>query len=194
MKKLTSIAVVTALMGSFAVAGGDIAPVEPVVETPVTTAQPAHFYVGLGLAETSVRNTDASLNFFSEEDGQDRTLDMTFLAGYEVNPYFAIEGRYATNIAYDDEANVDTWSLFVKPQYPVSDSSSIYALIGYGGADVDLVRHGSLSDSDFQWGLGVNYEMMENVSVFVDYTDLGRINDTLDLDVDALTIGMTYAF
>jgi hypothetical protein len=47
MKKLNlSLAAIFA-MGTFAVAGGDIAPVEPVVEEPVVVESTGNFYLGL---------------------------------------------------------------------------------------------------------------------------------------------------
>ena len=56
MKKFTlSLATIMA-MGTFAIAGGDIAPVEPIVEVPVVIEDDSAFYLGLGygsLTQTS---------------------------------------------------------------------------------------------------------------------------------------------
>ena len=57
-----------------------------------------------------------------------------------------------------------------------------------------------LSESGFQWGLGASYEVVENVGVFVDYTNLyddtGFDGELPNQDVlaDSINIGFTYTF
>jgi len=202
MKKIVLSVWAVAAMSSFGFAGGDMKDVEPAVVPVVEVVEAEkNFYVGLGLSALSTR--DGSLNFFSEEHGQDRTGNLTFLAGYEFNPYMAVEGRYSTYIAEEDVLNSDTWGIYVKPQYPVNEDVKVYALVGFGGMTVDGVDGGDIDvdDTGFQWGLGASYAMTGTVSVFVDYvsiaSDMGADSwggTPEDVDADAITLGATYNF
>lgn len=198
---LISVATVIAL-SSFGFAGGDIEPVEPVVGTPMVEASAGNAYVGLGFALVSTRDSSVDLDFFSQKAGQDRLGNIAFLAGYNFNSYIGVEGRYSTTINKSDAVSMDGWSLFVKPQYPVSEAFNVYALLGYGGVNMDP-ENGSLvnvDDTGFQWGLGASYAVTEQVAIFVDYTSLANdmdgvyANGALKADADAITVGVTYAF
>ena len=198
---LISVAAVIAL-SSFGFAGGDIEPVEPVVGAPMVTASESNAYVGLAGAFVSTRDSSVSLSFFSEKAGQDRLGNITFLAGYNFNSYIGIEGRYSTSVSKSDAVSMDGWSLFLKPQYPVSDAFNVYALLGYGGVTMDPENNSlvNVDDTGFQWGIGADYAVTEQVSIFVDYTSLASnmsgvySNGALEVDADAVTIGVTYAF
>ena len=113
--------------------------VEPAVVPVVEIAEEEkNFYVGLGLSALSTR--EGSLDFLMIKDGQDRTGNLAFLAGYEFNQYVAVEGRYSTYIAEEDFLNNDTWGIYLKPQYPVNEDFNVYALLGFGGMSVDGVN------------------------------------------------------
>jgi len=200
MKKIALSIVAIVGMSSFGFAGGDIDPVSaPVVVEEVGSSS---YYVGLGLTAMSVRDSDASLSFFSDEAGQDRLGNVSLIAGYNFNEYVAVEGRYTTSFAKEDIVEMNGWSLFVKPQYPVSEDFSIYALLGFGAVTVEGVN-GFTTDVDetgFQWGIGASYLATENVSVFIDYTSLANDIDGyywtggFQASADALTIGVNYLF
>lgn len=198
---LISVVAVIAL-SSFGFAGGDIEPVEPVVGAPMVESSAGNAYVGLGFAVASTRGSNVDLDFFSETAGQDRLGNLTFLAGYNFNSYIGVEGRYATTINKSDAVSMDGWSLFVKPQYPVSEAFNVYALLGFGGVNLDPENGSSVDvdDTGFQWGIGASYAVTEQISVFFDYTSLANDmegvywNGALEVDVDALTLGVTYAF
>ena len=193
----------TVVISSLAFAGGDIVPVVPAVM--VDEVSP--FYVGLGIAAVSTR--DGSLDLFSIKDGQDRTGDILVMAGYEFNPYIAIEGRYMTSVFDEDRITRDSWGIYAKPTYPVNEEFSLYALLGYGGLTVDgkgsaLITR-NLSDVDetgFQWGLGGSYAATENISIFADYVSIAKDMDANILmgslinkvSSDAFTLGVTYNF
>jgi len=189
MKKLTLSLAAVAAMGTFAVAGGDIAPVEPAVETPVETpvvapVTDAGFYVGGGY---SLLSSDSKIKLDNNSDlGADYSALM-LQAGYKVNQYVAVEGRYWIGLsdkAFDldniglsrFDHNADAWGIYVKPMYPVTDALDVYALLGYASATAKgiTLRDGSSFDMDadgFSWGLGVAYSFTDNWSVFFDYVD-----------------------
>ena len=197
MKKLNlSLAAIFA-MGTFAVAGGDIAPVEPVVEEPVVVESTGNFYLGLAYSYLSdnLDITDNAGNFPGNTAGAGATntvwdwdySDIMLQAGYNFNDYIAIEGRYWIGISDTNtfagtnvDTSVDAFGIYVKPQYTM-DAFRIYALLGYATTDYQFDvttasgwRNGFATDSDdgFSWGLGASYAFTDNVAVFVDYVSI----------------------
>jgi len=204
MKKiLFSICTVVAI-SSCAMAGGDMKNVEPAVEPVVAVPEVSHngFYLGLGLSAVSTRDASVSMDFFDGKVGQDRLGELLLIGGYDFNEYIGVEGRYMTSIVDEDSVEMDGWSLFVKPQYPVTENFTVYALLGFGGVNIDGVKSSiaDVDDTDFQWGVGASYTFMDDFSVFVDYTSLasdmdGRYsNGATSVDADAINVGVNYKF
>ncbi len=217
MKKFNLSLVAFLAMSTFAVAGGDIAPVEPVIETPMVEESTGAFYVGLGYG---MMNTEASLTDGEVTAGLDIDHStVMFQAGYQFNPYIAIEGRYWAAVGdadvtasvtgegsasgdLDDDSNV--WGIYLKPMYPVTSEFTVYALLGYGSVEIDIDGDTLLDDEQFQWGLGGSYAFSDNFSVFVDYVlmyddslDVPIIRDVAlngDIEVDSWNFGVTYKF
>jgi len=222
MKKLNLSLVAIFAMSTFAVAGGDIAPVEPVIETPVEYDASA-FYLGLGYG---AMNADLSTDLFNINKESDTFNQVMFQAGYSFNEYIAIEGRYYWGTDnnswnwYDHQGlrplvggqsvSADSWDIFVKPMYPVTDSFDIYALLGYGETAFNYSwgRNTNFGDTGgFAWGLGAKYDFSDNWGVFVDYVDQSdsSLSDfavirgqivpvNFDLDFDTWSVGVTYTF
>ncbi len=204
MKKIVLSVCTVAAMSSLVFAGGgmkEVAPaVEPVIVVPVVE-ELSGFYAGLGMTAVSVRDSDFSVDWGGESRYQDRLGNVTLLAGYNFNEYIAVEGRYTTSVAHESSIEMDGWSLFVKPQYPVTEDFSVYALLGYGGITADGIDGyvTDIDDSAFQWGLGVDYMVMDNISLFADYTWLAGVesvfyNGAPETDTDQFTIGVNYLF
>jgi len=203
MKKTALSAVAVVAMSSMVFAGGDFETVEPVVAVPVVEeVDNSSFYLGLGLSAISSRDSAVSMDFFNVKAGQDRLGNFAFIAGYNFNQYIAVEGRYLTTFTKEDYVEMNGWSLFVKPQYPVTESISVYALLGYGGVTMDPVNAATVNvdDTTFQWGLGASYDVTDSFEVFIDYTSLASNmagtywNGALEVDADAITMGVNYKF
>ncbi|MDQ1325702.1 MAG: hypothetical protein QG564_826 [Campylobacterota bacterium] len=218
MKKITASIVATLAMNAFAFAGGDIAPVEPEVTVPeVVESTPGAFYVGLGYSYVNanidsfgVLTNDLALVDYQESGELDVSADsVLFLAGYNFNQYFGLEGRYSMNVSdlefegddVDGEVDGDVTNIgiYLKGMYPVTEEFNVYALLGYGQVKYE-VEDMDLSESGFQWGLGASYAVTENIGVFADYTRLyddegfdGELLDT-DIMVDSVNVGVTYTF
>ena len=198
MRKLTLSIVAVATIGTFAVAGGDIVP----APVPMEEVDNSSFYIGLAISAISSRDAAVSMDIFNVKEGQDRLGNITFQVGYNFNEYVAVEGRYTTTFTDEDKVEMDDWSIFVKPQYPVTEDFNIYALLGFGGVTIDPVNGSTVNvdDSSFQWGLGASYDFTENISVFFDYTNLANDMDgiywdgALQVDADAFNLGVTYKF
>ena len=222
MKKFNLSLVAILATSTFALAGGDIAPVEPVVETPYVEDTSA-FYLGLGYGGMKA---DLDTDLLSINKQSDTFNQVMLQAGYKFNDYVAVEGRYYIGTDnnswnwYDGQAgsrilggqsvSADAWDLFVKPMYPVTDSFDIYALLGYGETSFDYSWGRSTDFGDtggFAWGLGAAYNFSDNVAIFVDYIDQedGDLNDyflvngvlvpsKLKISFDTWTVGVTYTF
>jgi opacity protein-like surface antigen len=224
MKKFNLSLVTVLAMSTFAIAGGDVAPVEPVVEMieePVVI-EDRGFYLGVGYGFLSADRTVSWYDFangvnVSADYGTEDYDQIMLQAGYKFNSYVAVEGRYwlglsdnawatISNNPIQSVGEIDAWGIYVKPMYPVTGALDIYALLGYAKTEYDitnaLVDSGNLDG--FSWGLGASYEFSNNFSVFIDYTELYSDNTTvantalgsLDVDesIDVTTIGVSYRF
>ncbi|MDD2451137.1 MAG: porin family protein [Sulfurovum sp.] len=200
MKKVTLSLITIISLSTFAVAGGDISPVEPYVNVPeVTDDKPGNFHIGFGYSymNMNVENPDEDLTAHS----------VLFKGGYNFNEYIGVEGRYTMSVGdltLDDgqESDVDgdmsNLGIYAKVMYPVMEQFTVYGLLGYGQVTVD--NGAELSESGFQWGIGAEYTVTENIGLFVDYANL--YNDTgfdgafagRDVMVDAISVGATYKF
>ena len=184
-------------------AGGNVAVIVPEVEE-VVVVDNSSFYIGLGLSAISARDAAYSMDIFNTKPGQERLGNILFQAGYNFNEYVAVEGRYTTSVTHEDSAEMNSWSLFVKPQYPVTEDFNIYALLGFGGVTLDPVNNSGVDvdDTGFQWGLGVSYDITESIAVFADYINLANdmdgyfytSPDMTQVDVDTFNVGLTYTF
>jgi len=128
--------------------------------------------------------------------------NIILLAGYNINTYVAIEGRYTTTVTQKNISEMSGISIFVKPQYNISEELSVYGLLGYGKVNIDNAdrqANVNVDKSGFQWGLGANYDVTDDISVFIDYTSLandmdGNFLNANSVDADALTVGLVYNF
>jgi len=208
-----------AVISSLGFAGGDIVPVVEAVDEIDETG----FYLGGGISAMSSRESSVSMDIFNEKAGQDRLGNIAFLAGYMINDYLAVEGRYGFGITDEDKVEMDSqWSIFLKPIYKFEDDEerangenyfAVYALLGYGGIKLKGVNQvvADVDESDFQWGLGLsytfretarheNYKYKDSWTVYFDYTNVGNDMDGLyytglgQVDADAFTLGLIYKF
>jgi len=197
-KNILSLVSILVLSG-LAYAGGDIAP----VEEPVVVDNSA-FYVGLGFGQAAI----------NDDPTGEEISSTTFMlqAGYQYNAYVAFEGRvsFGFNTDYNPgntdnsggnyDNDISSWGIYVKPMYPVTEEFDVYALLGYGGVQLGNLESGDAYESGFQWGVGAQYEVTENILVFADYVKLYdgtgfdyRAQDE-DVDSDAWTLGVSYRF
>jgi len=177
--------------------------IEPSMPIPVVEKSMSEFYAGLGVSAVSTHQGD--LDFFSITDGQDRTGNVGFFAGYDWNEYIGLEARYMFSVAKEDIVDMDSWSIYAKPQYPITENLTVYALLGIGGFNASGTNHfGDTIDADeisFHWGLGLSYEVYENIFVSADYTQVANNIDTdafvtqnVNVSSDVFTIGVSYHF
>ena len=204
MKKIILSVYAIVSMSGFGFAGGDFRDVEPAVVpfVPMTEGDERGLYVGVALSAISTRDAAYSVDWGGDKTFQDRLGNISFVAGYDFNTYIAAEGRYSISFTHEDRVEMDGWSIFVKPQYPVTEDFNVYTLLGYGGVVLESVDGSSVDvdDANFQWGIGTSYLVMENLYLFADYTWLANDMDGIffngadQIDVDAFNIGVNYLF
>ena len=224
MKKIVLSTVAVMAMSTFAIAGGDIAPIdEPVVSVvaePIVTDSGAYFGLGYGILAVEVRDSViADDDIYDEVDLDWGTVMVQ--AGYKFNSYVAVEARYWNAVSdgdltltrhtkhkettfTDDDVTDDlgaaVWGIYVKPMYPVTDSFDVYALLGYANTDTDsYLDHDQWDDGQFSWGVGVAFSFTDNIGMFVDYTLLYDNDEDINLNnlettVNAINFGLTYSF
>ena len=181
MKKILMALAAVFAMSTAVMAGGDITP----VEEPVVAAQVKNdsgFYVGGGYGYGLIDKGD-----FAHTD------ELFLVAGYDFNQFVAVEGRanFGVGSDLDDFDGFNTLSIFVKPQYPVTDAIKVYGLFGYTYVDFD----GYGNTDGLTYGAGASYAVLENVAVFADYTTVLEAEKIWDrADTDKFNIGVTYKF
>jgi opacity protein-like surface antigen len=236
MKKIISLIVAVMAMSTITFAGGEIQPVEPVVEA--TTESPlSGFYVGAGYSMMSMNvngygyGYDAGTHTTYELNGVSsvsREKAYMLQIGYEFNKNLALEGRYhkASNPKYKSISTVEengtnsitdagesdadymiSYSVYFKPTLPLSEKFSLYALLGYGKTKLSDGGLVLLNENGFQWGGGLNVNLTNHLSMFVDYerfTSNAQFTfgpffwyESINYDyskVDAINFGISYRF
>ena len=216
MKNIVLSAAAVFAMSSFAVAGGDIAPVqEPTVEVPEVVepiVTDAGFYLGLGYGslsgdETYTYGTVGGGTITAEQESRDFD-QLLMMAGYQFNSYVTVEGRYwlgtndlTDNFWYEGELvmtknELDAWGIYVKPQYPVTPEFTVYALLGYATTTLDQTAEVNAAGSNPSLNVstdldgfswGIGASYTFNSSVSVFVDYVSLYDDTYDeYDYDAL--------
>jgi opacity protein-like surface antigen len=109
--------------------------------------------------------------------------------GYNFHPYFAGEAMLAFGTAKDDDQKVkSSFGVFLKPKY---DFGNLEAFGRLGWARTKLGGPIEGSDSDFAYGVGVNYSFNPKMYVGADWM---RYADKDGVKIDGLTISLGYRF
>jgi len=187
-------------------------------EVPQSVSRP---YIGIAYGLTNVDS-----DFFVDPvylENADIDYDALMLqAGYEFNLYVSAEFRYWFSLSDGDYSlasglnipdsykDFNAWGLYLKPQYPVTEQFSIYALLGIAGVQVDgepAWYDDLVDDVSFSWGFGAAVNFTENISAFVDYVQLYNDRygdyyydpfyyyyDPQGTDIYTINFGLTYKF
>jgi len=201
MKKILLAAGALVAMNSLAIAGGDIAPVEPAVAVPAVADNndDEGLYAGIAYSYMSHDIDYAGAGTRAEMDFNGMMLEI----GYQFNKYVAVEGRYATTIGDDlddwaTSSEASAWGLFVKPMLPLSQRATVYGLLGYSMTETSNTLNGTgidFDESGLSWGAGFALDMNEDLGLFIEY--VRWYDDTVenyDHVVDGLSLGVTYQF
>lgn len=150
------------------------------------------------------------------------------IVGYQYNEYIGVEARFSGGLSgysnswsdtdsseFEYYEDVDNQSSFlIKTSYPILDSFYVYGLAGYTNTKLEVGGSGqytdhnvnedysfkrSLSENGFSYGLGVNYQLNEQLNIFVDYQVLPDFQTAItfeeqDWDWKSTNIGINYVF
>jgi opacity protein-like surface antigen len=139
------------------------------------------------------------------EDGLDaKPTAIGFNVGAKINQNFAVEGRVSTGLSDDSvqvlgviPADVKVKSLFGiygKGILPLSDTASIYGLLGYSRVKLGIEGNGfddSASDSDVSYGVGAEFALTNTTSLAIEWAQLLKVDDA---KVSGLTLGVSFKF
>ena len=185
-------------------AGGTIVQEEVYESTPtVVQSEPMtnSWYTGIGLGGFKLDDT-------TDDESYEKTT-ATILAGYEISKYLSVEGRYTASlgdIKFKDskgtqkrDSSFSNIALYTKLSYPIGEFKP-YLLLGYGKSKITNIAKSDRSESGFQYGAGVSYELDDHWGIFADYTRLyddkgfdGRASDS-NIKIDTATAGIKYRF
>ncbi|SFV59676.1 putative outer membrane protein A [hydrothermal vent metagenome] len=204
MRKIYISLLATLMMSSYAVAGkpveasaqiADVTYLDPIPGSTeeVDSDDNGGFYLGASYSTLGIDIEGLDYIYLNDYGDSSSVMGQ---AGYKFNPYISIEGRY-----WSGENSFDAWGLYAKPSIPLGDLFSMYGIIGYGNAGIDMSEvdgeghYNILDESTLQWGLGLSVSFSENFALFADYVEI--YNDQLDIvdwSLDTINIGATVTF
>lgn len=171
-----------ALGASLLFAGGDIAPVEPVVSVPEVTSNLGVYVGGFAQAEKELKDY-----------GIGAVVGYDLFNLYDVD--VAIEARASR--ANVEDGVLRTYAAFIKPSYDLG-FVTVYGLAGYGQVDADATvryHHHTRNITDkqdgFTYGGGISKKIACNTEVFVDYVVSPKVFDD---EPQTVQLGVTYKF
>lgn len=164
-------------------------------------------YMGLGYGATS-----SDLSFDKASKTSNKLLNTSsdsvlLLAGYNVNRYLGVEGRYylnassstfdyyMANTALQGTYKANSLALYAKPQYALG-LATLYGLVGVTFNDYTFNSQlgGNNTDSLFSWGGGAKFNVTQSLGLFIDYTDLGQSKNLTNSTLNAWNLGVSYTF
>ncbi|OHU85027.1 MULTISPECIES: porin family protein [Pseudoalteromonas] len=146
--------------------------------------------------------------------------------GYQLNEYVAFEGRFATGTSgvlarttatdfshsYKEDMDLQS-SLLLKLTYPIADGLNVYGLAGYTRSKIEFESKGiqtnelgnvvleyhnesSWTRGGLSYGIGVEYQLNDNFTVFVDHQILPDFDVAIAYDQKwkSTTVGFAYRF
>ncbi len=188
------------------------------------------WYVGLsggqskaGTGGGELDSTFGSLGFTTSSSMDETDTGWKLFAGYQFNPYFAVEGGYvdlgefsfstsvtAAPAGYTTgslSGNVKTKNGFLVDAvgiWPVTDKVSVFGKLGAYSMKTELSASGSSgslsessTDSDLHWGIGAGYDFDKNFGARLEwerFNDVGNKDKTGEMNVDLLSVGVVYKF
>ena len=164
-------------------------------------------YMGLGLSFMGLTDT-VTLEKFD-------TTAVTFLGGYQMGEYVAIEAQYTKGVfavSYESGStsskdngayptDFTNMGIYAKLIFPFTNAR-VYGKIGYGQVSLTNIPDGDVdrAESGMQWGGGLDYTIGDTFTIFAEYMILYNdkgfdyLNLNNDQKVDLITVGLTYTF
>jgi opacity protein-like surface antigen len=95
--------------------------------------------------------------------------------GKELHKYLAVEGMYATTASRDTKPTYSGeytgYGLMLKPKMALTDSTEIFARLGWSRSDITASAAGATTGSDVLSAAGIQTKFTPNVFGQIDYTN-----------------------
>lgn len=179
--------------------------------TPVTLAettdrawQGPKAYIGAGASAARLDNAKVADNDIATGDlsdfDDDRVTGQVY-GGVMLAPWFGLEAGYLHLPEYKDngfEIDGSGVSAAAVLAAPVGDRTELYAKGGQVWWDVDvdgpLGFDAEIDGSDWFYGAGVNFGLMPNLGLRLEYTRYELDGGDGEADLDLATVGLHYSF
>jgi len=208
MKKVIFSLVAATALSSSLFAGKNVAPAPlppvPVPEKPAPAVlPPLGLYVGGGLTYAKSQcqcddNTRCSDGTSCAQPHEGKTYGVNLKAGFDLNEYIGIEGRYLYTPWGDEDKTLKHYGIYLKPNAPVTDNIDVYGLLGYGKTECETLKE---SYKGLAWGLGAEYSfgkktagLKEGWGVYAEYTRPLKKSGAKNIKTDVLSGGVSYHF
>lgn len=148
------------------------------------------FYIGtqVGYGEQKNQLTD----ILNSSDKDLETAVGALKVGYDFNDYIGTEVRLSgTNTHTSETYSKYQTSAYLKGMVPISESFSLYGLVGATSAKMDTNVHDKKHLNSMSYGIGARYAVTEKVGLNL---ELNQISSHKDYELSALTIGVDYKF
>ena len=213
MKKIVLLSVIASAM---LMAGGDIQEPEVIEEVMEEVAEveveeemvedvdEGSMFEGVYFGGAVSGVMEKGTNVTGLKDFDELPITVMGQAGYKINDYVALEGRYWTNLITKlslektsgqelELVHAQIGGVYLKPMYPVLDSLDVYGLLGYAFGEHKSIK--LKDDNGFSNGLsfggGASFDVYSGIAMFADYV---MFDSSDNLDTSAINVGMNYKF
>lgn len=151
--------------------------------------------------EIAIGSTISSNN--TQKIKKDISKDYTLITSYKINNYTKIQARYIQAYSSPSELVHDySYGVFLKPYYSFENNISPYLLLGYTKNSLSRNNKNFINktttQSDYSYGIGIQYNINKKVSLFVDairLIDKSEVvnNNKYNIEINNITFGITYS-
>lgn len=166
---------------------------------PVTATADSGIYFGASIGNSTLKDD------FDGFDVDTSSNSVRFVAGWQFNNYFSLEGGYQNFGAFeqrfesagppiDVSLKADGFTLGATGFIPLGLNFSLYGRAGAffwdGDAELNNVSQANPGDTNLYYGGGVKYALTDNIALLGDWT-LYELEDT---ETEVFALGFTYRF
>lgn len=158
------------------------------------------WYVGGSVGQSKI---DCDTSGIPGASCDDSDTAFRIFGGYQFNKNFAAELGYnefgeakasAGGVSVTGEAK--GFDLVAVGILPLNEKFSVFGKLGWHMSDVDVSSNVGVSESesnsDFTYGIGLQYNFSRNLGVRAEYQQFKKVGE--DTDVDVMSIGVVYKF
>ncbi len=153
-------------------------------------------YIGASVGSASVDDPQGGVD--------DSDTGFKLFGGYRFNENWAVEGFYADFGAPEDDflgivsTEITGYGAQIVGAFPVSDQVELFGKFGFISWDEDFSVLGIVANSDdgedLTYGIGVTFNVNEQVSIRGEWEFYDIADSAGDIDVDLLSVGIEYKF